>query len=208
MSNFIEYHKDLTPEEYQYCIDNIDKEECKIKLFYSHIKLAIKITNKFKNRANIIYSYEDMESSAMYGLWHAIERFDPTKGYKLSSYIYPAISRSILENLRNMKNDIDTISMNVTIDDSELNLIDTVKVHNDDYIGESILEEIIESGVVFHNNETDKYVAKRILLDEAKQITVANELNVSRQAINIRLCRIRKKIKKYITDKKIDIKGD
>ena len=208
MSNFIEYHKDLTPEEYQYCIDNIDKEECKIKLFYSHIKLAIKITNKFKNRSNIIYSYEDMESSAMYGLWHAIERFDPTKGYKLSSYIYPAISRSILENLRNMKNDIDTISMNVTIDDSELNLIDIAKVHNDDYIGESILEEIIESGVVFHNNETDKYVAKRILLDEAKQITVANELNVSRQAINIRLCRIRKKIKKYITDKKIDIKGD
>ena len=208
MSNFIEYHKDLTPEEYQYCIDNIDKEECKIKLFYSHIKLAIKITNKFKNRANLIYSYEDMESSAMYGLWHAIERFDPTKGYKLSSYIYPAISRSILENLRNMKNDIDTISMNVTIDDSELNLIDIVKVHNDDYIGESILEEIIESGAVFHNNETDKYVAKRILLDEAKQITVANELNVSKQAINIRLCRIRKKIKKYITDKKIDIKGD
>ena len=208
MSNFIEYHKNLTPEEYQYCIDNIDKEECKIKLFYSHIKLAIKIVNKFKNRTNVIYSYEDMEISAMYSLWHAIERFDPTKGYKLSSYIYPAISRSILENLRNMKNDIDTISMNVTIDDSELNLIDTVKVHNDDYIGESILEEIIESGVVFHNNETDKYVAKRILLDEAKQITVANELNVSRQAINIRLCRIRKKIKKYITDKKIDIKGD
>lgn len=208
MSNFIEYHKDLTPEEYQYCIDNIDKEECKIKLFYSHIKLAIKIANKFKNRANIIYSYEDIESYAMLSLWYAIERFDPSKGYKLSTYLYPSILRNILCEFRNMENDIDTISMNVTIDDSELNLIDTVKVHNDDYIGESILEEIIESGVVFHNNETDKYVAKRILLDEAKQITVANELNVSRQAINIRLCRIRKKIKKYITDKKIDIKGD
>lgn len=208
MSNFIEYHKDLTPEEYQYCIDNIDKEECKIKLFYSHIKLAIKIANKFKNRANIIYSYEDIESYAMYSLWYAIERFDPSKGYKLSSYLYPSILRNILCEFRNMENDIDTISMNVTIDDSELNLIDTVKVHNDDYIGESILEEIIESGVVFHNNETDKYVAKRILLDEAKQITVANELNVSKQAINTRLCRIRKRIKKYITDKKIDIKGD
>ena len=208
MSNFIEYHKDLTPEEYQYCIDNIDKEECKIKLFYSHIKLAIKIANKFKNRANIIYSYEDIESYAMYSLWYAIERFDPSKGYKLSSYLYPSILRNILCEFRNMENDIDTISMNVTIDDSELNLIDTVKVHNDDYIGESILEEIIESGIVFHNNETDKYVAKRILLDEAKQITVANELNVSRQAINTRLCRIRKRIKKYITDKKIDIKGD
>lgn len=208
MSNFIEYHKDLTPEEYQYCIDNIDKEECKIKLFYSHIKLAIKIANKFKNRANIIYSYEDIESYAMYSLWYAIERFDPSKGYKLSSYLYPSILRNILCEFRNMENDIETISMNVTIDDSELNLIDTVKVHNDDYIGESILEEIIESGVVFHNNETDKYVAKRILLDEAKQITVANELNVSKQAINTRLCRIRKRIKKYITDKKIDIKGD
>ena len=208
MSNFIEYHKDLTPEEYQYCIDNIDKEECKIKLFYSHIKLAIKIANKFKNRANIIYSYEDIESYAMYSLWYAIEKFDPSKGYKLSSYLYPSILRNILCEFRNMENDIDTISMNVTIDDSELNLIDTVKVHNDDYIGESILEEIIESGVVFHNNETDKYVAKRILLDEAKQITVANELNVSKQAINTRLCRIRKRIKKYITDKKIDIKGD
>ena len=96
MSYYIKYHKDLTPEEYQYCIDNIDKKECKLDLLYSHIKLAIKIANKFRNKTNMMVSYDDIESIAIYAVWHAIELFDPSKGNKLSSYIYPAVSRACL----------------------------------------------------------------------------------------------------------------
>lgn len=208
MSYYIKYHKELTPEEYQYCIENIDKEECKLDLLYSHIKLAIKIANKFKNKANMIISYEDIESIAMYAVWHAIELFDPSKGYKLSSYVYPAISRAILSEFRNKEKEIDCISIDVKDGESnkELNLIDTVKVHRDKYNSGTKLEDIIES--VFSNNSKDKYILRRILLEDAKQTTVADEMKVTRQCISVRYYRLKKKLKKYIIENDIVIEGE
>lgn len=206
--SYIKYHKELTPEEYQYCIENIDKEECKLDLLYSHIKLAIKIANKFRNKTNMMVSYEDIESIAMYAVWHAIELFDPSKGYKLSSYVYPAISRAILSEFRNKEKEIDCISIDVKDGESnkELNLIDTVKVHRDKYDVGIKLEDIIES--VFSNNSKDKYILRRILLEDAKQTTVADEMKVTRQCISVRYYRLKKKLKKYIIENDIVIEGE
>lgn len=207
--SYIKYHKELTPEEYQYCIENIDKEECKLDLLYSHIKLAIKIANKFRNKTNMMVSYEDIESIAVYAVWHAIELFDPSKGYKLSSYVYPAISRAILSEFRNKEKEIECISIDVKDGESnkELNLIDTVKVHHDKlYNGGTDLEDIIET--VFSNNSKDKYILRRILLEDAKQTTVADEMKVTRQCISVRYYRLKKKLKKYIIENDIVIEGE
>lgn len=209
MSNLIKYHKELTPDEYQYCIENIDKEECKLELLYGHIKLAVKIANKFKNKANVMITYEDIESIAVYALWHAIELFDPSKGNRLSSYVYPAISRAILSEFRNEEKEIDCISIDVkdTETDKELNLIDTIKVHHDKLYNGTRLEDIIESGL-FSYNLKDRYIARRILLEDAKQTTVANEMNLTRQCVSVRYHRLKKKLKNYIIANNIDIEGE
>lgn len=209
MSYYIKYHKDLTPEEYQYCIDNIDKKECKLDLLYSHIKLAIKIANKFKNKTNMMVSYEDIESIAIYAVWHAIELFDPSKGNKLSSYIYPAVSRAILSEFRNEEKEIECISIDVKDGETnkELNLIDAIKVHRDKLYNGNRLEDIIESGS-FSDNPKDKYILRRILLEDAKQITVADEMKVTRQCVSVRYHRLKKKLKNFIIENDVDIEGE
>lgn len=207
-SYYYKYHKELTPEEYQYCIENIDKEECKLELFCSHIKLAIKIANKFRNKTNMMISYEDIESIAMYALWHAIELFDPSKEYKITSYAYPAISRAILSEFRNEEKEIDCISIDVKDGETnkELNLLDTIKVHYDKHDKGTRLEDVIER--VFPDNSEDAYILRRILLEDAKQTTVADEMHVTRQCVSVRYHRLKKKLKKFIIEKDIDIEGE
>jgi RNA polymerase sigma factor for flagellar operon FliA len=45
---------------------------------------------------------EDLLQSAALGLYHALTRFDPQRGYKFSSFAYPRIRGAILDELRQM----------------------------------------------------------------------------------------------------------
>ena len=45
---------------------------------------------------------EDLLQSAALGLYHAITRFDPERGYKFSSFAFPRIRGAILDELRQM----------------------------------------------------------------------------------------------------------
>lgn len=66
--------------------------------FNSNIRLVVKVAGWF-NRNSGSLAYEDLVSEGMLGLHHAIQKFEPTKGYKFSTYavwwIRQAISRAI-----------------------------------------------------------------------------------------------------------------
>lgn len=68
------------------------------KFFQSNIRLVVKCAGWY-NRTSGCLAYEDLVGEGMLGLHHAIKKFDPSKGYKFSTYavwwIRQAISRAI-----------------------------------------------------------------------------------------------------------------
>ena len=68
------------------------------KMFVSNIRLVISCANKFKSFPHTL-GFEDLIQEGCVGLARAIEKFDPERGYKLSTYAYwwirQAINRSL-----------------------------------------------------------------------------------------------------------------
>ncbi len=72
-------------EEYEYGIrlfHHNDKEAAK-KLIQSHLRLVVKMAQKFKNYGIPLV---DLVSEGNLGLIQAVKKFDPTKGFRLSTY--------------------------------------------------------------------------------------------------------------------------
>jgi len=91
-SGFLQYLKEiqkfpiLTPEEeYEHGMkfkDHGDKESAKI-LVQSHLRLVVKMAGKFKNYGLPI---TDLVSEGNVGLIQAVKKFDPSKGFRFSTY--------------------------------------------------------------------------------------------------------------------------
>jgi RNA polymerase sigma-32 factor len=69
------------------------------KLIESHMRLVSKIASTFRGYG---LPMDDLQSEGMIGLMHAVQRFDPDKGFRLSTYamwwIRAAIQQYILQN--------------------------------------------------------------------------------------------------------------
>ena len=68
---------------------------CKKELIMNHIKLVYKISNKVYYtsypRQRGILTHGDIVSVGMHGLVRAVQKFEPTRGYKFTTYAYPWI---------------------------------------------------------------------------------------------------------------------
>lgn len=102
----------LTKEEYEYCIVNFDKMECKEMLFKGHIKWALRISRKyFSNR----FTRDEIDAEGLVGLWKAIRMYDPTKGYKLITFMTPVVRNQVNKYIRKFKDTPVDESLNTTI---------------------------------------------------------------------------------------------
>ena len=67
----------------------------KKELIMNHIKLVYKISNKVYYtsypRQRGILTHGDIVSVGMHGLVRAVQKFEPTRGYKFTTYAYPWI---------------------------------------------------------------------------------------------------------------------
>ena len=63
-----------------------------------HLNLARREAWRFQRRTRM--EYDDLESAAFLGLLKACRRFDPTRGWRFSSYAVPAIKGELLHHVR------------------------------------------------------------------------------------------------------------
>lgn len=70
------------------------------KFFKSNLRLVISVSKKYAHLCNF-HTMDDLIQEGCFGLSRAIEKFDPTRGYKFSTYAYwwirQAITRSMTQ---------------------------------------------------------------------------------------------------------------
>ncbi len=95
----------VTPEEEVDLADEIKNgsEEARIKLIRSNLRLVVKIAHDFKGLGLPLL---DLISEGNIGLMRAVEKFDPSKGAKLSSYAAWWIKQSMRRALANQSRTI------------------------------------------------------------------------------------------------------
>ena len=68
-------------------LDEHHKMWARNKLIVHNLGLVHKVVHKFPMK-NATCSYDDLFQEGVAGLMHGIDKFDPTKGYRLSTYVY------------------------------------------------------------------------------------------------------------------------
>ena len=77
----------LTQQEELDLIAKRDNKRCLDRLVLSNLGLVHKIVHKFPIK-NAACSYDDLFQEGVAGLLHAIRKFEPERGYRLSTYSY------------------------------------------------------------------------------------------------------------------------
>ena len=79
-------------------LEELDVEIKKVKniIIEKNLKLVLKYANEYMKKYNTYgLTFDDLVQEGNIGLMNAIDNFDVTKGYKLSTYATPKIKRSI-----------------------------------------------------------------------------------------------------------------
>lgn len=78
-------------------------EQSKQKLVLSNLRLVVKIARNYQSRG---LNFEDVISEGNIGLIHAVEKFDPDKGFRFSTYAIWWIKQAIKKAIINKGRDI------------------------------------------------------------------------------------------------------
>ena len=100
--NDIRKHEILTKEEEQELLIKAKSgdEQAKQQLILSNLRLVVNIAKNYSNKG---LGFIDLISEGNFGLIHAIDKFDYTKGYRFSTYavwwIKQAITKAIIKSI-------------------------------------------------------------------------------------------------------------
>lgn len=104
--NDIRKHEILTKEEEQELLIKAKSgdEQAKQQLILSNLRLVVNIAKNYSNKG---LGFIDLISEGNFGLIHAIDKFDYTKGYRLSTYavwwIKQAVTKAIISKGREIR---------------------------------------------------------------------------------------------------------
>lgn len=153
-------HIKLSEEQYEYCMKNYDKDECKELIFKGHIRYTLKIAGGyFSDR----YNRDELDSEALLGLWKAVLAFDPSRGFRFSTFVTPIIHSTMRKYLRKHKDHPADESLNkpASRELSDNNISDHIDllVDGNDYIEK-------------HENEFMIREALNLLTDQEKEVFI------------------------------------
>ena len=101
-----EWSKAVCMDEASFILRHSAGQEAKAKMVQSNFRLVISICSKYANKGNGM-SNQDLITEGIQGLLKGVEKFDPTKGFKFSTYahwwIRQAVNRAINEQSRSVR---------------------------------------------------------------------------------------------------------
>lgn len=103
--NEIKSYPLLTREEEYELVRGVKKgdDQSKQRLILSNLRLVVKVARNYQNRG---LNFEDLISEGNIGLIYAVEKFDPEKGFRFSTYAIWWIKQAIKKAIINKGRDI------------------------------------------------------------------------------------------------------
>lgn len=171
------------------------------KIVLENLRLVTLVIKKL----NVNYDFNDLTSIGLIGLCKGAKSFDPSKGYKASTYLTRCIQNEIFYYFRSIRKptnntvSIDThIADNLTIEDTIADDIDI----EEDMIKKDQLN-IVKMAIQSLSEREQVVIVHRYEIGGVEKLTqeqLAKKLNTSQANVSRLHSRAIKKIKKYIVE--------
>lgn len=172
--------------------------------------LPMVIKEMKKANSKFIYNAveeEDFMQIMEIELWRAFEQYDPSTGYCFSTYLYPKLQKGIRNatyHKYSQKNQGTVLSMSAPRGEDDLKLEDLFSV-DDTSVDGLVYKELTQ---IILKNTTDEEKEMLYSLMNKKEFSVqdyADKYNITRQAANQRIVKLKKKLQKVISSEYLEI---
>lgn len=198
-------------------------EEAKERFIGSNLPLVVKIATKFARTARYAEAEQiigDLIQEGSLGMINALEKFDPSLGYKFSTYATPWIKQYITVFLNNKLNPMKStgsvswhkehefVTVDEALDRTEktstvLEKLTSKNLSPEEAAEKNEIKKIIQEAINSLPKERDRIIAKEHLLGDKTGEEVGKMFGVSASRILYLEAKIKKKLKEYLKEKGI-----
>ena len=214
ISNAQGFPKPLSKDEEQEWVEKLQNgdKEARNVLINHNLRLVAHIVKKYSNSLEA----DDLISVGTIGLIKAVDSFDNSKGFLLSTYASRCIENEILMLIRANKKHKDTVSLNTIlspkVDSDEMELSNLIPSEEEDDVfhhieTECMIEEVLKemnNSLTPMEQEIIKYRYGICGYDLLTQKEVADIFKISRSYISRIETRVLKTLQKKLMDEKND----
>lgn len=183
-------------------------------LYNKNINTIKDTTRKFYEIDKVLYSYEDYEQIASIAFFKAVNSFDPSKGCKFTTLLYPTIRHAITKQIKKTKSIKNNgngrgyyhVSNTEKVMKDEVNSYEfgetyayESKVFDEANADRLIEEEFIQTfeNIKSNLNEHDLILLENIIKGKT-QSDIGSEMGLTRQRVSQKVAKLRKIIKEEL----------